>query len=83
MLDRTSFMAWLNARTGRFCAAMAEVNASMHGAVVADRGAGHVQAGDGDAGHRNVSSAMAGAQVMPRPPGPVTSTTPGSGSDRW
>ena len=28
MLDRTSFMAWLNACTGRFCAAMAEVKAS-------------------------------------------------------
>ena len=83
MLDRTSRMAWLYAATGRFCVAMAEVNASITRAVVADRGAGHVQAGHRDTGHRNVSSAMAGAQVMPRPPGPVTSTTPGSSSDRW
>src|SRR5215469_5579390 len=33
--------------------------------------------------HENVSSAIAGEQVMPRPPGPVTSTTPGATSDRW
>ena len=26
---------------------------------------------------------MAGAQVMPRPPGPVTRTTPGATSERW
>ena len=30
----------------------------------------------------SVSAAMAGAQVMPRPPGPVTSHTPGSISSR-
>ena len=30
----------------------------------------------------NVSSAIAGEHVMPRPPGPVTRTTPGSTSDR-
>ena len=54
------------------------------GAVVADGGAGHVEAGDGDPGHdRKVSSAIAGEQVMPRPPGPVTRTTPGATSDRW
>ena len=29
MLDRTSFMAWLNAATGRFCSAMAAVKASI------------------------------------------------------
>jgi hypothetical protein len=51
--------------------------------VVANCGAGHVQAGDRDVGQRNVSSAIAGEQVMPRPPGPVTRTTPGSTSDRW
>jgi hypothetical protein len=31
----------------------------------------------------NVSSAIAGEQVMPRPPGPVTRITPGSTSARW
>jgi O-acetylserine/cysteine efflux transporter len=31
----------------------------------------------------NVSSAIAGEQVIPRPPGPVTRTTPGATSDRW
>jgi len=74
-------------------------------AVIGHRGAGHVQAGDGDRHlsglrcrclgrqchryqchgcqyHANVSSAIAGAQVMPRPPGPVTRTTPGAISDR-
>ena len=30
-----------------------------------------------------VSSAIAGEQVMPRPPGPVTRTTPGATADRW
>jgi hypothetical protein len=49
-----------------------------HGAVVGHRGAGHVQAGHRDTGQRKVSSAIAGEQVMPRPPGPVTRTTPGS-----
>ena len=54
------------------------------GAVVADGGAGHVEAGDGYPGHdRKVSSAIAGEQVMPRPPGPVTRMTPGATSDRW
>src|SRR6202012_3706156 len=66
-------------------------------AVVGHGGARHVQAGNGVAGpgvagtavagtavaHAKVSSAMAGEQVMPRPPGPVTRTTPGSIGDRW
>ena len=54
-----------------------------HGAVVGHRGACHVQAGHRDTGHRNVSSAIAGEQVMPQPPGPVTRITPGSTSARW
>src|SRR5204863_4900565 len=53
------------------------------GAVVGDGGARHVQAGHGDTGHAKVSSAIAGAQVMPRPPGPVTRMTPGATWDRW
>ncbi len=83
MVDRTSVMAWSYAATGRFCSAMAEVKASITVPSSQHRGAGHVQAGHRDSGHENVSSAIAGEQVMPRPPGPVTSTTPGSGSDRW
>ena len=50
--------------------------------IVADGRARHVQAGDGGT-HANVSSAMAGEHVMPRPPGPVTRTTPGWICDRW
>src|SRR5262249_1656631 len=56
------------------------------GSGVADCRAGHVQAENANAGcnaHRNVSSAIAGEQVMPRPPGPVTRTTPGATCERW
>src|SRR6202012_2776480 len=51
-------------------------------AVAAGR-AGHVEAENGVTAHRNVSSAIAGEQVMPRPPGPVTRTTPGLTAERW
>ena len=37
----------------------------------------------GDLGKSYVSSAMAGAQVIPRPPGPVTRVTPGAASEAW
>src|SRR6185437_16325015 len=40
-----------------------------HRVVVTDGRAGHVQADNGEAAHANVSSAIAGEQVMPRPPG--------------
>src|SRR6185437_4661708 len=53
------------------------------GVVVADGGARHVKAQDRETAHWNVSSAIAGEQVMPRPPGPVTRTTPGSTALRW
>jgi hypothetical protein len=53
-----------------------------HDAVVPHGGARHVQARDADGAHWNVSSAIAGEQVMPRPPGPVTRTTPGAIWDR-
>ena len=54
-----------------------------HRAVVGHGGAGHVECGQADGGgHRvsssQVSSAMAGDSVIPRPAGPVTTTTPGS-----
>jgi len=54
-----------------------------HGVAVADGCAGHVQADDGKTAHWKVSSAIAGEQVMPRPPGPVTRTTPGMTAERW
>ena len=83
MVDRTSVMAWLYAATGRFCSAMAEVKAS----ITVPSSSTVVPAMSRQATVirviENVSSAIAGEQVMPRPPGPVTSTTPGSGSDRW
>jgi len=53
------------------------------GVVVADGRAGHVEADDRETAHRKVSSAIAGEQVMPRPPGPVTRTTPGVTALRW
>ncbi len=53
-------------------------------AAVAHRRAGHVQHRESD--HQpipsNVSAAIAGDSVMPRPPGPVTITSPGSGVTR-
>jgi hypothetical protein len=54
-----------------------------HGVVVADGRAGHVEADDRETAQRNVSSAIAGEQVIPRPPGPVTRTTPGLTALRW
>ncbi len=76
-------MASSYAAAGRFCAVMAEVKAS----ITVPSSSTVVPAMSRQAtvirGHENVSSAIAGEQVMPRPPGAVTRTMPGSGSDRW
>ena len=52
--------------------------------AVLHRRAGHVEADEGDRGvaHANVAAAIAGAIVIPRPPGPFTASTPGAISDR-
>ena len=47
-----------------------------HEAVVEDGGAGHVKTDQFDVVHWKLSSAMAGARVIPRPPAPVTALTP-------
>ncbi len=83
MLARTSFMACSYSAGDRPRPEMAEPNASMtmpsSRTVVPAMSRQAIVIGD----HANVSSAMAGEHVMPRPPGPVTRTTPGSICDRW